>query len=259
MPEKTETPETPEKLTHSEQSRLNGSKSRGPKTAEGKAKSSSNALVHGFAAVINVVLVGEDKAAFELHVEKTRAAYKPIDYAEESFVDQLAGIQWRQSRLVGLETALIDAQMGIQDPVFHTLYPDGSENEYFRLVKAWQALSHQPPKPKPVDEATNQPRQYPGTPPEIYDITSIELVRRYQVSLDRQFRNTLLNLRQYRKDFAAAPNEPETPPQPQQPPPERTQPEAIAPPKPAPVYPQTILPTAPEPPQIHLVTEIRKL
>jgi hypothetical protein len=32
---------------------------------------------------------------------------------------------------------------------------------------------------------------------------SIELVRRYLVTLDRQYRNTLLNLRQYQKDFAA--------------------------------------------------------
>ena len=39
-------------------------------------------------------------------------------------------------------------------------------------------------------------------PPDGYDINSINLLSRYQTSLDRQFRNAMLNLRQYRQYFA---------------------------------------------------------
>ena len=202
-----------EKLTRSEQARINGSKSNGPTSIEGKARSSANAIKHGFAAVINVVLSIEDEPAFQAHVEGFRASFQPQNYVENSLVEQLAAIQWRQSRLVGLETALIDAPVALHNVHICTRSPISSEDEYFHLVKAWQALAREPERPKADDE----PRDH-NVPQVGYDISGIELVRRYQVSLDRQFRNTLLNLRQYRKDFAptqaATPNEPEIPPPP---------------------------------------------
>jgi hypothetical protein len=48
-----------------EASRINGARSRGPKTPEGKARSSQNALKHGFRVQKHVVLPGEDAAAFQ--------------------------------------------------------------------------------------------------------------------------------------------------------------------------------------------------
>jgi hypothetical protein len=45
-------------------SRRNGAKSRGPKTAEGKARSSQNALKHGFRAQKFVVVGDEDPKEF---------------------------------------------------------------------------------------------------------------------------------------------------------------------------------------------------
>ena len=186
-----------EKLSRSEQARVNGAKSKGPTSAEGKAKSSANALKHGFAAVVNVVLRIEDRAAFEQHVAQFRQSFEIGSYAEQSLVDQLAAIQWRQSRLVGLETALIDAQIGIQNATLHEMYPLSADDQAFHPVKAWQALAHQPPRAHPDDPAPD-----PTVPTDGYDVSSLELVRRYQVSLDRQFRNTLMNLRQLRKDLA---------------------------------------------------------
>ena len=70
-----------------EQSRINGAKSNGPTSDEGKAKSSKNALKHGFAATINVVLSIEDPAEFQLHLAGLRASYAPTNYAEETFVE----------------------------------------------------------------------------------------------------------------------------------------------------------------------------
>ena len=201
---------TPNKNSRSEQARINGSKSKGPVSIEGKEASSRNALKHGFAAAINVVINIEDKPAWERHLEGYRASFKPQCYVEETMVDQLASINWRQSRLVALETALIDAQLSVQSASIRQIHPRSADDPYFHLVQAWQALAREP-------ERQNEPKD-PTQPPNGYDINSIELVRRYLVSLDRQYRNVLLNLRQYRKDFAqipaATPNEPKAAPPP---------------------------------------------
>ena len=48
-----------------EASRQNGAKSRGPKTAEGRARSAQNALKHGMRAQKHLVLPDEDAAEFD--------------------------------------------------------------------------------------------------------------------------------------------------------------------------------------------------
>ena len=152
------------KLSHSEQSRINGAKSKGPTSAQGKAKSSSNSLKHGFAAVINVVLRVEDKAAFEHHKTGLAACYKPTDYAEETFVDQLTAISWRQARLISLETAILDAQTDLQEDQLRETFPTAAQDPYFHLVKAWQALSR-PPQPQPAAAGTTAENQDNPTTP----------------------------------------------------------------------------------------------
>lgn len=46
-------------------SRINGARSRGPRTPEGKARSSQNALKHGLRAQKLVLLKDEDAAEFQ--------------------------------------------------------------------------------------------------------------------------------------------------------------------------------------------------
>jgi hypothetical protein len=188
--------------TRSEQARINGAKSKGPITADGKSKSSKNALKHGFAAKVNVLIAPDDSEEWDIHTAGYRDSYLPVNYQETDFVNQLASISWRQSRLVGIETALIDFQLSVQEQKVDEYFPLVEGNPYLHLALAWQGLARKayprwlPPDPSvPVD---------PTVPPDGLDIDSIELVRRYQVSLDRQFRNALLNFRQYRKDFAPA-------------------------------------------------------
>ena len=187
------------KLTKAEQNRINGAKSKGPTSSEGKAVCSRNAIKHGFAATQNVVISIEDQPAFLLHRDGVRSAFNPQNYVEFELVDKLASISWRQSRLVAIETALIDAQISFQVNAVKRYYPSEADESYVHLLLAWQALAGVPHK-RPV---ANEPNilENPEGP---LDINSMELVRRYQVSLDRQYRNALLNLRQYRKDFAGS-------------------------------------------------------
>src|SRR4051812_48086014 len=73
-----------------EQSRKNGAHSKGPSSPAGKQISSRNALKHGFAASVNVVLYKEDTAEFHAHVAGFRSSYRPQDYVERTIVDEIA-------------------------------------------------------------------------------------------------------------------------------------------------------------------------
>ena len=225
------------KLTPSEQSRINGAKSKGPITPEGKAISSGNAVKHGFASTFNIVLAVEDEPDFLEHLAQLRACYKPRDYVENSYIEQLASITWRQSRLVALETAFITAQMSLHDDRVCEEHPQSADNNYFHLVQAWRALAS-PPRPRTPEDQTDSTH-----PPNGYDILSMDLLRRYQTSLDRQHRNTLLNLNLYRKNFgsvsepAPQPNEPEIVPK-EEPKKDEPKPRAVPVPPPAPIEPE---------------------
>ena len=187
----------PQKLARSEQARVNGANSKGPTSIAGKARSSQNALTHGFAAVINTVIAIEDEAAFNQHLVGIRASFLPKNYMEETFVDQIASITWRQARLVGLESALLDAQISLQNQNICDQHPECADDDYFHLVQAWQALARPPQR-----QDSSRELKDPSLLPDGFNINSLELLRRYQTSLDRQLRNTLLNLEQYRKNFA---------------------------------------------------------
>ena len=218
------------KRSRSEQARINGANSKGPTSPEGKATSSRNALKHGFAAVINNVISVEDKEAFENHTAGYRDAFTPQNYFETTLIDQLASVNWRQTRLVGLETAILDAQLSVQSKAVDEFEGDAAD-PYVRMVYAWHALARK-----------SEPAENPAALAETFDIHCLELVRRYITTLDRQYRNTLLNLRQYRKDFAPAPPQAQPSPEPNEP---------KNPPPPAPETAKTEPPTVPAPALIH--------
>ena len=195
----------PHKLTRAEQARINGAKSHGPITPDGKARSSRNSITHGFGASVNTVISIEDKPAWELHLTGFRATFLPQNYVEQTLIDQLAYINWRQSRLAALETSLIDNQIALQAAAISQLHAPDDHDPYFHLALAWQGLARQPQRPaKPIDPDDIESK----LPAEGHDISSIELVRRYLVTLDRSYRNVLLNLRQIRKDFAPPATQP---------------------------------------------------
>jgi hypothetical protein len=166
-------------LRKSEAARINGAKSRGPKTPEGKAISSQNALTHGMCAKA-LVLTNENVA----HFEEVRRQYldqlKPVGIIEADLVDELIAARWRQRRGWAVETAMIDLKQDQQEAELAIKY--NRLDEPTRTVIALHTIGHE-------SNALNQ-------------------IQRHDSRLSRQFRltmKTLLELQERRKKQEPAP------------------------------------------------------
>ncbi len=95
-----------------EANRKNARRSTGPRTALGKARSSLNAVRHGFSAR-NAVLPQEDRRAYLDLLGSLRAEFRPQGPVESFLVQQMASAQWRLLRAARVETGLFMA--GIDD------------------------------------------------------------------------------------------------------------------------------------------------
>jgi hypothetical protein len=86
--------------------RANAQHSTGPKTAEGKQRSSLNALRHGLTGQL-VVMPNEDAEAYQALLTAFTAEYQPVGPTESTLVQALADTSWRLSRVAALETNLL--------------------------------------------------------------------------------------------------------------------------------------------------------
>ena len=171
----------------SETSRANGAKSHGPKTAEGREKSSHNSFKHGFTAKKTIVLECENKEQFQEVLGYYTVTYQPGSAVEEDLVSEMVACRWRMQRLRLIETALIDSEMDRELPDVET-----PEDPGYQLAFAFRRL---------VDESR-----------------AISLASRYESRLHRiheRTHRTLRELQQSRKEQVADPVPP--PPQPVQP------------------------------------------
>ena len=90
--------------------RANGALSRGPKTPEGKARSSRNATRHGLLAKC-VVLRNESREGFHALFNQYVERFDPVDDVELAIVEELVAAAWRLRRAWAIETRLFDADM----------------------------------------------------------------------------------------------------------------------------------------------------
>ena len=89
----------------------NAQKSTGPRTADGKAKASQNALKHGLRAQATV-LPDENLDDFEFLVSGLEDQFQPQTALEWTLLRQLADAEWRMRRVPYLEAALLAAKVG---------------------------------------------------------------------------------------------------------------------------------------------------
>ncbi|HEY1216829.1 MAG TPA: hypothetical protein VGE93_24660 [Bryobacteraceae bacterium] len=85
--------------------RANALHSTGPKTPEGKAKSSLNAVKTGLTGR-TVLLPGDDANLYEANAERFRSEHQPIGDKEAALVQSIADAEWRLLRIPSLEAGI---------------------------------------------------------------------------------------------------------------------------------------------------------
>ena len=87
-----------------QQSRINGAKSKGPKTSDGKNAVRFNRLSHGLCSE-HVVLPGESHEAFDAHRGALFDEWQPATYTRALLVERMAVAAWKLTRATRVERA----------------------------------------------------------------------------------------------------------------------------------------------------------
>jgi hypothetical protein len=164
-------------LTRSEQARLNGAKSRGPKTAEGKQRSAMNAAKHGLVADKVIVLQNEQPDLFDQLFNAFVEKFKPQDDAERELVLHAAVARWRLRRVWQLESALFDMKMDEQRDLMKKTFDRADEG--VRQAMAFRSLAE--------------------------DSASFTLLSRYETRLSREYDRAIRALERARALSSADP------------------------------------------------------
>ncbi len=94
-------------LTRSEQSKVNGSKSRGAASIEGRQRSALNRTTHGMYST-RVALETESKEIFQILAGLYHGLLQPQDQLETDLVDSLVHARWKIRRLEAAHSAEIN-------------------------------------------------------------------------------------------------------------------------------------------------------
>lgn len=100
--------------------RKNALKSTGPKTPNGKATSSRNALKHGVLTATPILVGLESRKAWERHRDGVLKSISPVGYIEELLTNRIAVISWKLWRVDRYEAevaaaAVAAAELDLED------------------------------------------------------------------------------------------------------------------------------------------------
>ncbi|HEY4364122.1 MAG TPA: hypothetical protein VGN17_24340 [Bryobacteraceae bacterium] len=103
----------------------NAQHSTGPRTPEGKRRSSLNAVRHGLTG-LTVVLPTDDLAAYRAFVGEFYAVLQPVGLLERAAAQTIADTHWRLNRIRIMENNLFanaftefSAGISLEDPIIH--------------------------------------------------------------------------------------------------------------------------------------------
>ncbi|HME07067.1 MAG TPA: hypothetical protein VKG25_08450 [Bryobacteraceae bacterium] len=115
----------------------------GPRTAEGKAASSMNAMSHGLTSKM-VVLPGEDPAQFQFLRRALLKEHDPVTPTEKLLVEEMAQAHWRLERVrrrqdEAFESVKLDTQLLA---LLHR-YATGYERAFFKSLETLKKLQRE--------------------------------------------------------------------------------------------------------------------
>ena len=88
--------------------RRNAKKSTGPRTTEGKAIVSQNAVKHGLSAA-RTVISSENQADFDLYRDRMLAELIPDSPVQSMLAERIISLSWRLKRAINIQNQTIDA------------------------------------------------------------------------------------------------------------------------------------------------------
>lgn len=127
-------------LTRAESARVNGAKSKGPVTEEGKAKAALNSVTHGMSAK-TLILQNENPEQFAAMLASYTNYLAPSNPIEMDLVSDMVAARWRLRRIWRYETAMIDIEMDVQAADFEKRFVNFDET--LRGGAAFRALADQ--------------------------------------------------------------------------------------------------------------------
>jgi hypothetical protein len=95
--------------------RRNSQKSTGPRSPEGKAIVSKNAVKHGLFASENVIK-GEKKEDFDLYHDETLSKLAPVGPVESMLAERVVSLSWRLNRAGRIQNQAIDVMIERDGP-----------------------------------------------------------------------------------------------------------------------------------------------
>ena len=152
-------------LNQIDANRRNAEHSTGPRTPEGKAASSHNALKHGLTSA-QIVLPTESQAEFDELANELREEYQPDTPSESLLVDQLIAASWKLRRVRAAEAHFyqtIDSATDplIDDPKLERLarHEARIERSFYRALHELQRIQRERRKAEPaLKKEQNEPK-----------------------------------------------------------------------------------------------------
>ncbi len=108
-------PSTPNRFA---QARINGAKSKGPKTALGKFIASTNSFKTGFYAAKSSALKLENSSEYDGQLAAYIRRYQPQDTVELNYVRELCCVDWQIHRYKAYSTAVLNHQIDVNDTTY---------------------------------------------------------------------------------------------------------------------------------------------
>ncbi len=94
--------------------RNNAQKSTGPRTDEGKAVVSQNAIKHGLFAA-EAVITGEDPAEYQAYHDQFLAELAPVGMVESMMAERIISLAWRLRRAERMQNQSIEDMIALPD------------------------------------------------------------------------------------------------------------------------------------------------